>query len=93
MKNLFTVLLLVCTITVLAQTKETRNVGNFDEVMMSIDGTVYIKMGDKNKVILEVSKSDLEKVETEVRSGRLGIGTERRGRCSYFRKRKRLLQR
>ena len=73
MKNLFTVLLLVCTITVLAQTKETRNVGNFDEVMMSIDGTVYIKMGDKNKVILEVSKSDLEKVETEVRSGRLGI--------------------
>ena len=78
MKNLFTVLLLVCTITVLAQTKETRNVGNFDEVMMSIDGTVYIKMGNENKVILEVSKSDLEKVETEVRSGRLGIGTERR---------------
>ncbi len=80
MRNIFTALLLVCTIALSAQNKETRNVGNFDEVMMSIDGTVYIKMGDKNEVILEGSRSDLEKVETDVKSGRLRIGTENRGR-------------
>ena len=80
MRNIITALLLVCTVTLFAQNKETRDVRDFDEVMMSVDGTVYIKMGDKNEVILEGSRSDLEKIETEVRGGRLRIGTERGGR-------------
>ena len=80
MRNIFTTLLLVCSIGLFAQNKETREVRDFDEIMMSIDGTVYVKMGDKNEVILEGSRSDLEKVETEVRGGRLRIGTEDKGR-------------
>jgi len=80
MRNLFTALLLICSVGLFAQNKETRDVGNFDEVMMSVDGTVYIKMGDKNEVILEGSSSDLEKIETNVRGGRLKIGTEGNGR-------------
>lgn len=80
---------LLCTIA-WAQNRETRDVRDFDEVMMRISGTVYITQGDKNEVILEGSETVLEKVETDVRGGRLIIEDERRNRWWSSRSRTKL---
>lgn len=58
-----------------SQTKETRDVGNFDFIAMNISGKVYLTQGDKNEVIVEADRDDLEKIRTEVRGGRLSIST------------------
>ena len=77
-----------------AQNKETRDVGNFDEIMMRISGKVYVTQGDKNEVILEGDDDLLSEIETDVRSGRLVIKSRRnnwrfwnsrsRGRLSVY---------
>lgn len=65
-----------------AQTKETRDVGSFEYIQMSISGTVYVTQGNKDEVIVEARRDDLEKIRTEVRNGKLNIGT--RSNRSWF---------
>lgn len=61
----------------LAQNKETRNVGSFDEIIMRVSGKVLVTQGDKDEVILEGDDELLEDIETEVRGGRLNIKNKR----------------
>lgn len=56
-----------------AQNRETRDVGDFDEITMKIGGTVYVTQGDKNEVILEGSDRSLEEVRVNVKGGELVI--------------------
>ncbi|PWL29329.1 head GIN domain-containing protein [uncultured Roseivirga sp.] len=62
-----------------AQGKETRDVGNFDYISMSISGKVYVTQGNKNEVIVEADRDDMENIRTEVRGGRLSISTKSKG--------------
>ena len=78
MKTLIASFLMAVTFTAFAQNKETRDVRDFDEVVMKISGKVYIKQGNKNEVILEGDERTLERVETNVRGGRLSIETNGR---------------
>lgn len=87
MKTLFATFLMLITLTAFSQNRETRDVADFDEVVMRLSGKVYIKLGDKNEVILEGDEDLLEKVELDVRGGRLSIGEESRSRWSWRRSR------
>lgn len=75
---IFTFLLLV-SLTAFAQERETRSVGDFDEISMGVSGKVYVKQGNTNEVVLEGDKDLLGDIITEVRGGRLIIKTERDG--------------
>ncbi len=69
--------LLFVTTIALAQNRETRDVGDFDEITMKIGGTVYVTQGNKNEVILEGRESDLEDVQVRVKGGNLIIENRR----------------
>ncbi|MBO3700011.1 head GIN domain-containing protein [Roseivirga sp. E12] len=90
MKTLFATFLMLVTLSAFSQNRETRDVADFDEVVMRLSGKVYIKIGDKNEVILEGDEDVLERVETDVRGGRLSIGEEGRSRWSWRRSRTKL---
>lgn len=78
MRAIFTVLLVtVFSFTALAQNKETRDVRDFDEVIMRVSGKVLITQGNKNEVVLEGDEDLLDEIETEVRGGRLNIKSRR----------------
>lgn len=85
MRTLIASFLMVVTLTAFAQNKETRDVQDFDEVVVRISGKVFIKQGNKNEVILEGDERSLERIETEVRGGRLSIGTSNGRRWSSSR--------
>jgi hypothetical protein len=59
-----------------AQNRETRNVGAFTKISYRVPGTLYLKQGSPAKVELEGSKDVLREVETEVDGNRLIIGKE-----------------
>lgn len=78
MRTLLTILFIASFgLTTLAQNKETRDVRDFDEVIMRVSGKVLISQGNKNEVILEGDADLLEEIETEVRGGRLNIKNKR----------------
>lgn len=78
MRTILTILFIASFgLTALAQNKETRDVRDFDEVIMRVSGKVLITQGDKNEVILEGDTDLLEEIETEVRGGRLNIKNKR----------------
>lgn len=85
MRTLIASFLMVVSLTAFAQNKETRDVQDFDEIVVRISGKVYIKQGNKNEVILEGDERSLERIETEVRGGRLSIGTSNGRRWSSSR--------
>lgn len=70
MKTLFATFLLLVTLTAFSQNRETRDVADFDEVVMRLSGKVYIKLGTKNEVILEGDEDVLEKVLLDVKGSR-----------------------
>lgn len=82
MRSLITTLLLICTITAFAQTSEVRDVPEFDGITLSTSGTVYITQGSPQRVEIKGRQETLDKIETEVRSGRLVIKNENSG--SWF---------
>lgn len=57
----------------IAQKKETRNVGEFSHLNFGVPGTLHLKQGSTQSVVLEGDPDLLEKVETEVKDGRLSI--------------------
>lgn len=76
MKKIFllslTAFLLAFTATI-AQKKDTRNVGEFSRLNFGVPGTLHLKQGSTQSVVLEGNPEVLEKIETEVRDGRLSI--------------------
>ncbi len=52
---------------------ETRNVGKFTGVKLSVPGDLYITQGSPQKVVIEASDDRLERIETEIQGGNLII--------------------
>lgn len=57
--------------------KETRDVGSFKGVSLSISGDLYLTQSNETSVVVEASKSDLEKIVTVVENGILKIKTKK----------------
>jgi hypothetical protein len=67
--------LFACGITT-AQTRETRDLRNFNKISFGVAGNLYIKMGPEFRVEIEGSRRALEETITDVSSGRLVIKRE-----------------
>lgn len=73
-KFLFSIILLSCSLWVVqAQTKERREVGEFEGIALSIDAKVYVKQGPQRLLEIEAKESTLEKIETYVKGDKLVI--------------------
>jgi hypothetical protein len=59
-----------------AQNRETRNVGSFTKISFRVPGKVYLKQGSPQKVEIEGDKDIVKEIETEVDGNRLVIGKE-----------------
>ncbi len=75
--TLFAVFLLTASL-LLAQNRETRNLGAFTKISYRVPGTLYLKQGSPQKVELEGPSDVLREIETEVDGNRLVIGKEGR---------------
>ena len=74
MKHLVVLILaLALTFQVSAQTSQTRNVGPFSGIKVSEGIDVYLKQGDKEQVVVEVTGDKVDKVITEVSGSYLKI--------------------
>lgn len=58
--------------------KEERKVDDFKEIVLAIPADLFISQGDNNEVIIEADDNVLEKINTEVRNGKLIIEFEKR---------------
>ncbi|MBK5278386.1 MAG: DUF2807 domain-containing protein [Bacteroidia bacterium] len=65
--------------TMMAQTRETRDVSTFTKISFRVSGKLYLRQGSPQKVEIEGKKDALEKIETEVNGDRLIIGREGNG--------------
>ena len=83
MKTQLLVLFVLISTSLFAQEREVRELPVFDEVNLNTSGTVYITQGAIQKVELVGSDETLEKIETEVRGGRLVIKTQNSGWFSW----------
>ena len=72
----FFILLLISTSSIFAFQKETRSVDVFTKVSLRTSANVYLTQGNTQKVEVSGKKSDLEKLETKVRDGKLIIDTK-----------------
>jgi len=70
------ILLLVSTSSMLAFQKETRDVDTFTKVSLRTSANVYLTQGNTQKVEISGKESDMEKLETKVRDGKLIIDTK-----------------
>jgi hypothetical protein len=69
-----------------AQKKETRNVSEFSSLNFGVPGTVTVKQGNTQSVVLEGDPEVLAHVKTEVKGGRLHIVPEENWRSWNSRK-------
>jgi hypothetical protein len=58
------------------QTKQTRNVGDFNSLEVGGAFTVYLRMGDEASITLVGKKEDLDEVETNVVGGTLKVSID-----------------
>lgn len=72
------IVFLAATVLLMAQVRETREVGSFTKISYRVPGTLYLKQGSPIKVELEGPSDVLKEVETEVDGNRLVIGKENR---------------
>lgn len=70
---LTTILLLILPLCLVAQDREERKVGSFNEVKVGQAIKVYLHQSNNERVVIESSNIDIDEVETEVESGRLRI--------------------
>lgn len=81
MKNIFktqiTIILLFIASIAFAQNSETRDLDKFSELKVSEGIEVIAKKGNENSVEIEVSRLDVDRIITEVRSDRLSIYVRR----------------
>ncbi|MCI0751386.1 MAG: DUF2807 domain-containing protein [Flammeovirgaceae bacterium] len=73
---IFSLFLLVLSLPVWSQKKETRNVSGYNEISFRVPGKLYLKQGNAEKVELEGKAETLEKIETRVEGGKLIIGSK-----------------
>ena len=57
----------------LAQEKETRDVGSFSSISLSISADLYLTQGNDTKVVIEAERKILDLIRTEVDGGNLKI--------------------
>lgn len=79
MKKYISLSLLVVFMTtslLLAQNRETRNVGSFSKINFRVPGKLYLKQGSPQKVEIEAKADILKKIETEVEGSKLIIGQD-----------------
>jgi Putative auto-transporter adhesin, head GIN domain len=72
------ILFLATALPSVAQTRETRTVGNFTRISYRVPGKLYLKQGSPQKVELEGPAEILKEIETEVSGDKLIIGKESR---------------
>lgn len=53
--------------------QEKRNVGKFDKIGLTVSADLYLKQGNITEVIIEANEEVLERLETEVKNGKLVI--------------------
>lgn len=53
---------------------ETRNIADFDQIDLAVDGEVILKQGPTQEVEIEAQENILDILETKVRKGKLEIG-------------------
>lgn len=58
------------------QSKQTRNLSDFNKVSFGVAGNLYVKLGDNYNVVLEGDNDILDAIETEVSGGKLVIRRE-----------------
>lgn len=79
--NLFLLLFSMMTYGVsVAQNRDTRDVPTFTEIALRSGGKVYLTQGNNQKVELKGDRDVLDKIETEVRGGRLSINYKDSGK-------------
>lgn len=83
MKKITTLILLLFSAASFAQKSEVRDVETFTALTLNVPGTVYLTQASTQKVELKGSEETLDKIELEVRNGRLIIKTQDNG--SWFR--------
>lgn len=57
--------------------KETRDVGTFESIGLGISADLYLTQGSKTELILEAEADILERIETDVKNGKLRIYFEK----------------
>lgn len=72
-KAAFSLLVLLISLVVVAQEKETRNEKDFSGISFAVSGELYLTQGSGFSVILEGDKDLLEQIETSVKNGTLQI--------------------
>ncbi len=60
-----------------AQEKETRDVGSFSSISLSISGDLYLSQGNETKVVIEAERKILDILQTEVVGDNLKIKFQR----------------
>ncbi len=73
---LFVAALCITLSAAVAQTRITRNVGNFTRINFRVPGTLHLKQGSTNKLELEGDSEYLQKIETDTEGTTLVIGRE-----------------
>lgn len=73
---LFAIAICLSVSAVFAQSRETRNVGNFTRINFRVPGTLHLRQGNSTKVELEGDSEYLKKVETDTEGSTLVIGRE-----------------
>lgn len=71
--TLLVVLMLIITQLTMAQTRETREVSNFDELSISSAFIVELSVGNEESLEIEAEDRYIDEIETEIRNGRLTI--------------------
>lgn len=79
-KLILTLLTFLIFQTTFAQRSETRDLPKFTEISLRSGGKIYLKQGNTQKVELKGDREVLDKVETEVRGGRLSISMKGSGK-------------
>jgi hypothetical protein len=74
-KSLFSIVLILVTITAFGQDKEERSVSSFSGISLGIAGDLYLTQGSPQKVVVQAEKN-LDEIKTEVKDGVLRIGTD-----------------
>jgi hypothetical protein len=72
-------IMLLAFITTSASAQQRISLEPFNSISMDLPGELIVKKGNVHQVVIEADDSDLEKIETEVRSNTLKIGSKNNG--------------
>jgi hypothetical protein len=61
---------------IVPDSEEIRNPGKFSRISLALSAKVYLVQGPECKLEIEANDNDLDKIKTEVKNGKLHIGTK-----------------